>query len=116
MQDLAENYIKELKENPDFIRLIDLKKQIDEKYASLIVSLKNKEAKYLEAKKYPMYYSNFNEIQNDFVLAKKNLYSKEEVKEYFSLERKIQQIIDEDFNEVKNSISNKFSLNKTINF
>ena len=113
MYELAENYIKELEKNEEFIEFINLKKEIDKKYAMLIVKFKNKEALYLEAKEKPYAY-NLEKAQNEFIEAKKELYSKEEIIKYFNLERKIQSLINDDINEIKESISNKFTKDKNI--
>ncbi len=114
MQEFAEEYIKELSQNCDFKRLLELKKQIDQKYSSLIVNFKNKEAEYFDAQGHPEYQMDLKKMQKEFVSAKTKLYSKEEVKEYFTLERKIQKNIDEDFNRIKESISKKFILKNMI--
>lgn len=114
MNDLIELYIKELKDSYEFKRLLELKDIINNKYSKQIISLKTKEAKYLEAKEYKDYYPNFIEIQNGFKEAKKELYSKEEVKEYFKLERMIQESLDKDINSLMESISNKFKTKNII--
>ena len=47
-------------------------------------------------------------FKKKFMEAKTKLYSKEEVKEYFLLESKINAMLEEDMNSLKDSISNKF--------
>lgn len=112
MQKLAEEYVNSLLTEKDMIKLIELKKVIDNKYRHLIVKFKNLEVKYFEAKSISNYYPNFNDLQNEFKNAKAELYSKEEVIEYFKLERKIQAQINDDINELKEEISNKFTINE----
>lgn len=107
MENLVNDYINNLSDKPEFKRLIELKKYIDSNYARLIVKLKNKEAKYLEAKEYPNQYD-LIKCQKEFSEAKSELYSKEEVKEYFKLERKLNELLNDDINDLKESISNKF--------
>ena len=68
----------------------------------------------LEAKEHKEYYSNFEEITRKLSEAKSILYNKEEVKEYLSLERTIQEMLTNDFNELKQSISAKLGTNKTL--
>lgn len=114
MFDLIDKYVDELTESKEFKRLLQLKKIIDSKYGLLIISLKTKEAKYLEAKQYGDYYPNLKDLQLEFSNAKKELYSKEEVVEYFNLEKSIQAMLDDDFNELKYEISNKLKINNTI--
>lgn len=108
MEDLVNAYVDELKDKEEFKRLLALKKYIDNNYSSLIVKLKNKEAKYLEAKQYPNQYD-VDKAQREFSEAKAELYSKEEVKEYFKLERFLNELLNDDINELKESISNKFT-------
>ena len=110
----VDKYLDNIFNDEKFIKLKELKELIDSKYKKEILKFKLSEAKYLEAKEYEMYYPNFEEIKNNFIEAKKDLYSKEEVKLYFSLERKIQEMLDNDLNELKESISNKFSLTNRI--
>ena len=98
----------------EFKRLKELKKIIDEKYAKEIVSFKRCEANYLEASEHKEYYSNFNEIVKRLSEAKALLYSKEEVKEYILLERTVQEMLTEDFNELKQSISSKLGTVKSL--
>lgn len=112
--DFIEKYLTKLENEKEFIELLALKKEIDKKYGSLIVSMKNLEAKYLEMKEYEKFRNDINEYKLAFINSKKLLYSKEEVKRYFYLERRIQNMINEDINDLKKSISNKFSLTKNI--
>jgi len=107
MEDLANIYLIELENKEEFKRLLFLKKEIEKKYSNLIIAMKTKEAIYLEAKDKKDYYD-LEKAKKEFSIAKVNLYSKEEVKEYFLLENKINRMLDEDFNDIKKSISNKF--------
>lgn len=108
--DPVSEYMKELLADGRLERLIELKKEIDMLYASSIVGFKTAEAKYLEARSYGKHYPDFEGIQKRFSQAKQKLYSKPEVREYFRLERELQGLLDEDMNELKTAISNKFSL------
>lgn len=112
LNELALEYSNIIKNTNEYEELIKLKNIIDKKYSNLIIDFKTKEALYLEAKQYENYHPNFKDIQNNFVEAKKALYEKEEVKEYFKFERIIQKMLDEDINDLKDSISNKFKINK----
>lgn len=106
-------YLNELLKEEDFKRLLDLKKIIDRKYSSKIISFKNKEALYLEAKENK--YMDEEKARLEFQEKKKELYSLPEVSEYFKLERKINEMIEKDLNEIKASISNKLLETKSIN-
>ena len=114
MYDLIDNYFNNLILMPEFKRLMELKKIIEEKYSLLIVNLKTCEANYEDAKRYKDYMNDFDSLREKLVNAKKRLYSLDEVKEYFSLEKKIQKIINDDLNELKLSISKQFQNNKRI--
>lgn len=114
MEDLANIYLNELENKEEFKRLLFLKKEIEKKYSNLIIAMKTKEAIYLEAKDKKDHYD-LDKAKMEFSLAKANLYSKEEVKEYFMLENKINQMLDEDFNDIKESISNKFKKKFIVN-
>ena len=108
INDLIDDYVNEIKNSEEFRKLIRLKEIIDSKYKDLIIKFKTCESLYLEAKE-----RNYldDSIINNFVEAKKNLYSKDEVKNYFILENKLDEKLNNDFNEIKENISNKFSLN-----
>ena len=106
--ELIDLYIDEIESSDDFKRLIELKNKINNDFKKEIISFKTLESKYLDASKNKDYYPNFNQIKTDFINAKAKLYSHEEVKEYFDLERKINDYINKDIDEIKSSISNKF--------
>ena len=107
MEDLIREYAKEIMEMEEFKRLLELKDIINKKYSLLIVSFKTKEANYNEAKERPEIFD-LRTAQKEFQDAKIKLYSKDEVKEYFKLERLINERLESDMNCLKESISNKF--------
>lgn len=113
MEDLVIKYTNEIENTKEFQRLIELKNIINNKYALLIISFKNKEAAYLEAKERPEIFDLKN-ASKEFMDAKTKLYSKEEVKEYFELERIINKRLENDINELKESISSKFKTYHTV--
>lgn len=109
---LAEQYADQFTQSPDFKRLLEVKEKINQELSKKIIAFKTAEAKYLEAKSYGNYHPNLKEYQGRFVEAKKNLYSESLVKEYLTLESQIQAKLNQDFNDLKKSISNKFKLNQ----
>jgi cell fate (sporulation/competence/biofilm development) regulator YlbF (YheA/YmcA/DUF963 family) len=111
---MEDKYVEIIANTEEFKRLKELKKIIDDKYTKEIVNFKRCEANYLEAKEHKEYYSNFEEITRKLSEAKSILYNKEEVKEYLLLERTIQEMLTNDFNELKQSISSKLGTNKTL--
>ncbi len=115
MYDIIDLYMDELSSLDEFKELVELKKVIDKKYASLIISMKTIEAKYIEMKEYMEFRPEIKEIQRQFVEKKQALYSKPEVIRYLELEQIIQKRLTDDINELKLSISNKFTLTKMIN-
>ena len=115
MENIVDDYVNEITDNDDFKKLIELKKIIDSKYKNDIIALKTAESKYLEASNYGKYYPNLEELRRDFSNKKKELYSKEEVREYFDLERKINELINNDINELKGIVlDNKYNNKKCI--
>lgn len=107
MEDLANIYLQELENREEFIELLNLKVLIEKKYGNLIIAMKTKEAIYLEALDKKDHY-NLDLVKKEFSQAKASLYSKEEVKKYFELEKKLNKILESDFNHIKEAISNKF--------
>jgi hypothetical protein len=115
MENIVDDYVNEITDNDDFKKLIELKRIIDSKYKNEIISFKTAESKYLEASNYGKYYPNLEELRRDFSNKKKELYSKEEVREYFDLERKINDSINNDINELKEIVlDNKYNNKKCI--
>ena len=106
--DLANKYFEELKNTDKFKRLIELNNIIKDKYKKEIVSFKTAESFYLEAKDNE-YYPDKDKIIKRFKEAKINLYSKPEVKEYFILQNELDNILKEDFAEIRSSISIELS-------
>lgn len=110
MEELIDNYFDDLIKIDEFQELLKLKEIIMNKYKNLIVGFRTKESIYLDMKRFEGT-EQYNKVKNDFVLAKKSLYEKEEIKRYFYLENKIQEIIDADINEIKSVISDDFKIN-----
>ena len=110
--DLAEEYANRIIESDDFKRFLELKELIRKTLGGKIVAFKTKEAKYIEAKSYGNYHPDLKKYQEDFQRAKANLYNEPLMLEYKELEHKIQSKIDKDLNDLKGTISNKFTLEK----
>ena len=106
--DLSLDYFNELKNLPEFKRLIELKQIIDTKYKNEIIAFKTKESLYLESLKND-YYLGKDKIKKDFILAKSNLYKKEEVKEYFDIQNKLDLILKNDFKDIRENMSIELS-------
>ncbi len=106
--DLIDDYFNKLIALPQFKRLQELKEIIKKKYSLLIVGFKTNEANYEEAKRYKNYMADFDALRNKLVESKRKLYEKEEVKEYFSLEHEIQEIINKDMDLLKETISKDY--------
>jgi hypothetical protein len=100
----SEKYFNELKDTSDFKRLLELKKIIDDKYMKEINNFKRIEELYLESKN-NKYYPDKDGIRNKYLNAKKELYNKEEVKEYLAIQSKLDEILKNDFEDIKKSIS-----------
>lgn len=109
--DLADDYANDVINSPDFQRLLQVKKEIKKTLSGKIMAFKTAEAKYLEAKEYGKYHPNLEEYKNKFVETKTKLFNESLVKEYKELESKIQDKLNQDINDLKKSVSNKFKLN-----
>ena len=114
LYDLAEEYANSIIESEDFKRYIELKEEIKKTLGGKIIAFKTKEAKYIEAKSYGNYHPDLKKYKYEFQKAKANLYNEPLMIEYKELELKIQGIINNDVNDLKSTISNKFNLNKLI--
>lgn len=110
--DLAEEYALSFRETNDFKRFLILKVKIEEELKKEIIDFKNAESKYLEAKEYGDFHPDLTKYKNDLIVKKSILYSNNLVIEYKELEQKLQRKLDDDLNELKQSISNKFSIKK----
>lgn len=108
--DLAEEYAIKIIQSSDFQRLLELKEKIKTDLSGKIIAFKTAEAKYLEAKEYGKYHPNLEEYKEKFISSKTKLFQEELVKEYKELENKIQEKLNQDLNDLKQSISNKFKL------
>lgn len=105
MEFYIDEYIDKIINSNDFKRLKELKLIIDEKYNNEILNFKTMESKYLDAKRYNDR-DLIKKTRIDFMNAKSKLYEIDIVKEYLSLERKIGNMINQDFDKLKKSISN----------
>ena len=110
--DMAEEYAESVIESEDFKKYLELKEEIRKTLGMKIVAFKTKEAKYIEAKSYGNYHPDLKRYQEEFQKAKANLYNEPLMVEYKELEHKIQSKIDQDLNDLKGTISNKFTLEK----
>lgn len=109
--DLADDYASDVINSPDFQRLLAVKEEIKKTLSGKIMAFKTAEAKYLEAKEYGKYHPNLEEYKNKFIETKTKLFNESLVKEYKELESKIQDKLNQDINDLKKSVSNKFKLN-----
>ena len=110
--DMAEEYAESVIESEDFKKYLELKEEIRKTLGMKIIAFKTKEAKYVEAKSYGNYHPDLKRYQEEFQIAKTNLYSHPLMVEYKELEHKIQSKLDKDLNDLKSTISNKFKLEK----
>lgn len=98
----TERLLKKIIESPDFQLLKKLKKEIPKLYQEEITTFKKTEEIY----NYQKELHNLNkEITDDFIKAKTTLYNKKEVKDYFQLERKINDEINRIMLEIAQTIS-----------
>ena len=105
---LSLDYFNELKETTDYKRLKELKSIIDNKYSKEIIAFKTLESKYNDLLKYNDE-KIIKEAKDRFIDSKIKLYSKEEIKEYFEIQNKLDIMLKNDFNDIKKSISVELS-------
>lgn len=107
---LDETYIliDEIKKDPDYLRLLEVKKLIDTKYIQEIKDFREANDKYSEAKNYGKYHPDLKSRQLKLVETKTSLYSKEEVQEYFNLERLLNKELQSLTNDLTSTVSNKY--------
>ena len=108
--DLAEEYANSIIESEEFKRYLFLKDEISKTLGGKIMAFKTKEAKYLEAKSYGEFHPDLKRYQEEFQNAKERLYSEPLMIEYKKMEQLIQSKLNDDINELKKVVSNKFKL------
>lgn len=101
INDLVDAYTNEIKDKAIFKELLNLKETIVIKYQKEITLYEEAKIKLEEALKYGNYHPNLASYKENYQLRKIDLYSKEEVKKYFSLYRKLENLINSDFKEIK---------------
>ncbi len=99
-----DKYIIELKNTADFKKLIDTYRIIQTKYKDLITKFNQKKKELETALEYGKYYPNMKGIKKEYQELKADLYSKKEIKEYFSLLHSIEDISNETLKEIKKEI------------
>lgn len=104
------NLIESIKQTPEYKKLVGLKKEIDLKYADEISRFKDANDKYCEALKYGDYHPSLVDYKKDFIQKKSVLYSKEEVQEYFKLEKQINDELSDITNKISSVVSNKYKI------
>ena len=108
---MEETYIliSEIKKDKDYLRYVELKKILKNKYKTEITNFRLANDKYSEAKKYGKYHPDLLKYQHELMDRKKDLYSKEEVKEYFTLERLLNKELKEFTKKLTGTVTNKYN-------
>ncbi|MFI3329889.1 MAG: YlbF family regulator [bacterium] len=104
----AEEYAFEITNTKLFNDLLKVKEQINNEFSDLIKEFKEKRDKYESNKQYESYNDSFKTMQLEFQKVKEELYSKEIVKKYFEIERKIQSELNDVATKLARSISDRF--------
>ena len=112
LYDLADLYAEKILNSDDFKRFVELNKIIKKELSKEILSFKREESIYNDASKYGKYHPDLKKYQVNLSEAKRKLYSNPLMIEYKKLELKIQSDLNNDFNELKKSISNKLEISK----
>ena len=103
------NLISEIKQDKDYLRYKELKKIIENKYKVETANFRIANDNFSEAKKYGKYHPDLLKYQHELMDCKKELYSKEEVKEYFTLERRLNKELKEFTNKLTSTVTNKYN-------
>lgn len=111
----AIEYAQAIIESSDFKRMLELRECIKKTLAGKIMAFKTAEAKFLEAREYGLYHPDLKKYQKQYIEKKKSLYENPLIMEYKKLERSIQKKLDDDMDDLKKSISNKFHLSNSLN-
>ena len=101
--------IDEIKNDPDYLRFKELKKIIETKYEKETKEFKVANDLYSEAQKYGKYHPDLLKYRHNLMEKKTILYSKEEVKEYFTLERLLNKELKEFTKALTTTVSNKYN-------
>lgn len=101
--------VDEIKTKEEYIRLLELKKIIDQDDLIRILITKFNQAKnkYEEAIKFGKFHPDLKQIQLDLGKAKSELYNNETVSEYKTLEKAIQKMLDDISRRIAQSVSEK---------
>lgn len=101
--DLAE----ELKASPYYQKMVSLDQAIKEQYAKEMADYQKTFQKFDEVfSAGGNYHPDFKKVSSAYQAAKEKLFNKEEVKEYFLNERKLNEILEEISKEITESVSN----------
>lgn len=104
----AQNYAVELTKSEQFVEILDLKKQIDNNFKELLLEFKQVQEKYESIKEYGLYHPDLKRVQKQFQEVKQKLYSEPMVQQYFKLERKMQENLNDIAARLAESISSRF--------
>ncbi len=103
-----------IKSTNEYKRLNELNDKINIELKDLIKDFKDVEDKYNEALRYGKYHPNLKDYQIALSQAKEKLFTNPMVIEFKELESSFNNTLNEIFNDVKISVSNKFELTKIM--
>lgn len=96
-EEIINKYLEDLDNNLLFKELIKINEEIKNKYFYLLSNFQITKSELEKANKK---YSNYNDLKNKYQIAKTNLFSKEEVKRYFEIRNKLEDLINNDLKSV----------------
>ena len=104
---LAKTYdvLDEIKSSALFLDLVELNQLIEFKYEELLKEYHKKFKLFKEAFNIGPYYPDYQKILKDYQKVKMKLYLKEEVKDYFKLEERLNKYLEELMTEIADCIS-----------
>ncbi len=99
-----ENYINDLKNTKEYKELKKLYDLILDKYKDLVLAFTSAKRELEKGLEYGDYYPGLKDLKLKYQEAKSNLYSKPELKEYFSLISEVEKLANGTIDEIKSEI------------
>lgn len=99
-------FAKEIMETEEFVRLLKVKEEINEKIPKLVQEFNVAKEKYEEVCKYSTFHPDYKKVKLELIRTKEALYTNELVIEYKELEKIIQEKLNNASKEIVKAISN----------
>lgn len=84
--------IEEIKQGEEYLSLMAIYEKINSKYHDLVIAFNKAKEDLVSALEYGKYHPDLNKIKKEYQVCKAELFSKEEVKEYFLHQHQLEDI------------------------